>query len=47
MHVKSEKAEVLMILPITNGFIGEMLVSVLRDTDCLTIVVRCSLVNED
>jgi len=34
-------------MPVTNGFLGEMPVSVLSDTGCSTVVVRRSLVNED
>jgi len=35
------------VMPVMNGFLGEIPVSVLRDTGCSTVVVRRSLVNED
>jgi len=34
------------IMPVTNGLLGEMPVSVLRDTGCSTVVVRRSLVDQ-
>ena len=42
-----ESSHIDDMMPVVNGYLGEKLVSVLRDTGCSTIVVRRSLVDED